>query len=256
MSPRLLATLMLSLGLVLPVRAALFEDEEARRALIDQRQTIKQLQEQVQRLDDENAQIKRAYLDLQAQNENLSKQLAVLRGSQEELAKQISDVQRGYKDLAKEIEDRFGGIESRLQKLEPVKVTVDGLEFVAEPAEKRDYEAALDLFRKGEFAQAAAAYQVFVNQYPRSGYLPTALFWAGNSLYAIRKYKDSIAEFNRVVTQFSTHPRASEAMLSIANCQIELKDLRTAKKTIDALIKQYPGSDAAIAGKERLSKLR
>jgi TolA-binding protein len=50
--------------------------------------------------------------------------------------------------------------------------------------------------------------------------------------------------------------RAPEAVLSIANCQIELKDTRGAKKTLDDLIKAYPQSEAAVAAKERLSRLK
>ena len=52
-------------------------------------------------------------------------------------------------------------------------------------------------------------------------------------------------------------PRAPEALLSIANCQTELKDPRARRrKTIDELLKTYPKSEAAQAGKERLASLR
>jgi TolA-binding protein len=44
--------------------------------------------------------------------------------------------------------------------------------------------------------------------------------------------------------------------LSIANCQIELKDTRTARKTLEDLVRAYPQSEAAIAAKERLSRLK
>jgi TolA-binding protein len=45
-------------------------------------------------------------------------------------------------------------------------------------------------------------------------------------------------------------------MLAIANCQAELKDPKGARVTIDQLIKTYPRSEAAQAGKERLASLR
>jgi TolA-binding protein len=45
-------------------------------------------------------------------------------------------------------------------------------------------------------------------------------------------------------------------VLSIANCQIELKDTRAARKTLEDLTKAYPQSEAAQAGRERLSRLR
>ncbi|HQS64074.1 tetratricopeptide repeat protein, partial [Acidovorax sp. 24-64-9] len=41
-----------------------------------------------------------------------------------------------------------------------------------------------------------------------------------------------------------------------ANCQIELKETRTARKTLEDLLRDYPQSEAAVAAKERLSRLK
>ena len=45
-------------------------------------------------------------------------------------------------------------------------------------------------------------------------------------------------------------------MLSIANCQIELKDNASARRTLGDLVKAYPQSEAASAARERLARLR
>ena len=45
-------------------------------------------------------------------------------------------------------------------------------------------------------------------------------------------------------------------MLSIANCQIELKDSPGARKTLEDLVKAYPQSEAAGAARERLVRLK
>jgi TolA-binding protein len=45
-------------------------------------------------------------------------------------------------------------------------------------------------------------------------------------------------------------------MLAMANSQIELKDTRTARRTLEQLIKLHPESEAAAAGRDRLSRLR
>ncbi len=85
-------------------------------------------------------------------------------------------------------------MDDRLRKFEPAQVQVDGLEFVADPAEKRDYEAALEKFRAGDFAEARKEFANFVNTYPNSGYMPSARFWLGNTQYAGRDY-EAIANF-------------------------------------------------------------
>ena len=53
-----------------------------------------------------------------------------------------------------------------------------------------------------------------------------------------------------------THARAPEAMLAISNVQIELKDLKGARRTLDELIKAYPASETAATARERLTRLR
>lgn len=236
--------------------AAIFEDGEARRAILEMRQRVDGLQlsqqrsaEEVRKLGEENAQLRRSLLDLQTQIETLRAEQAKLNGQNEQLLRDVGELQRRQKDTAQSVDER-------LRQFEPIKVTVDGREFQADPAEKRDFEAALAVFRSGKFPDASAAFAAFVRQYPRSGYVPSARFWLGNAQYATREYKEAIGNFKQMLTEAPTHARAPEAALSIANCQIELKDTRTARKTLEDLLRAYPQSEAAVAAKERLSRLK
>jgi tol-pal system protein YbgF len=133
---------------------------------------------------------------------------------------------------------------------------LDGAEFTAEPAEKRDYDAAMETFRKGDFAAAQHALAAFVQRYRASGYMASALFWLGNAQYANKDYKESMANFQQMLKSAPVHPRAPEAMLAISNVQIELKDLKGARKTMDELVKAYPASETAATARERLARLR
>lgn len=234
-------------------QAALFEDDEARRAILELRlRSEAQRQDfdkEVSRASEENAQLRRSLLDLQNQIEVLRTELAQQRGRNEQLARDVADLQRQQKDMTQ-------GMEERLRKFEPVKVSVDGREFMAEQAEKRDFDAALALFRQGEFAAAQPAFAEFIKRYNQSGYVPSAFFWLGNAQYATRDYKEAVQNFRTLLTQAPDHLRAPEAVLSIANCQIELKDLKGARKTLEDLIKAYPQSEAATAAKDRLARLK
>ena len=236
--------------------AAIFEDGEARRAILEMRQRVDGLQlsqqrsaDEVRKLGEENAQLRRSLLDLQTQIETLRAEQAKLNGQNEQLLRDVGELQRRQKDIAQ-------GVDERLRQFEPIKVTVDGREFQADPAEKRDFEAALAVFRSGKFPDASAAFAAFVRQYPRSGYVPSARFWLGNAQYATREYKEAIGNFKQMLAEAPTHARAPEAALSIANCQIELKDTRTARKTLEDLLRAYPQSEAAVAAKERISRLK
>ncbi|WP_226858422.1 tol-pal system protein YbgF [Diaphorobacter aerolatus] len=233
--------------------AALFEDEEARRAILEVRQRVDALQQSNQRSTersgDDVAQMRRSLLDLQTQIQSLQSEQARLRGQNEQLQKEVADLQQRMKDVAKATDER-------LRQFEPVDVNVDGKEFKADPAEKRDFEAALAVFRTGKFPEAGQAFAAFTRQYPQSGYMPSARFWLGNAQYAQRDYTNAINNFKSILTNAPDHPRASEAALSIANCQIELKDTRAARKTLEDLIRVYPQSEAASAARDRLAKLK
>jgi tol-pal system protein YbgF len=240
--------------------AGLFDDEEARRAILDLRQRVdgsrqasdqatQRLAEEVRKQAEENAQLRRSILELQGQIDAVRGDLAKQRGLDEQLARDVAELQKGQKNLSQ-------GVEDRLKKIEPTKVTVDGQEFTADPAETRDYEAALAVFRKGDFPAAQTGFFEFVKRYPQSGYGPSALFWLGNAQYATRAYKEAVANFRSMLAVAPTHPRAPEAALSIANCQLELKDTKAARKTLDDLVKAYPQSEAAVAAKDRLSKIK
>ena len=233
--------------------AGLFDDEEARKAILDLRQrveAVRQLTEQgSSRASEENASLRRSLLELQNQIEVLRAETATLRGANEQLARDLADMQRRQKDITQ-------GVNDRLRQFEPVKVTMDGREFIVEPSEKRDFESALGVFRKGDFAAAQASFLDFLRRYSQSGYASTALFWLGNAQYATRDYKEAMINFRALVAKEPEHLRTPEAVLSIANCQIELKDTRGARKSLEDLIKAYPQSEAAQAAKDRLTRLK
>ncbi|MEY3779045.1 MAG: tol-pal system protein YbgF [Pseudomonadota bacterium] len=241
-TPRMFSRTLLALALGLSLSggayAGLFEDDEARRAILDLRQKVDKQNESLQ-------QLQRALLEQQNQFEAMRAELANLRGEKEQLTQDLKRQQ----DSAKSVSER-------LRKFEPSKVTLDGVEFMAEPAETKAYEDALAVFRQGDFATAANVFSDFNRRYPRSGYGVAALFWLGNAQYANRDYKEAIKNFSALLARAPDHARAPESLLSVANCQLELKDTKAARKTLTDVVKNYPQTEAATAATERLAKLK
>ena len=242
-------TLLLALFFFSVARAGLFDDDEARRAIIDVRKKIEIQTEEIKKNVDDIKKFQSNLIEQQNLFENLRNEIQRLRGEKEELTQELRKQQSASQALSQ-------GIDERLKKFEPVKVKLDNQEFLADPAEIRSYEAALATFRKGEFAVASEGFIDFIKRYPTSGYSVMSLFWLGNSQYANREYKDAIKNFNNLLAKDSDHARAPDAMLSVANCQLEMKDVKSARKTLDDLMKKYPQSESAAAAKERLSKLK
>ena len=257
-TPRSWAGLCLALALVAPAaQAGLFDDDEARKAILDLRQKLEQSNEQhrsrqaeqMAQMADQLAQLKRSLLDLNNQLESMRGELAKLRGNDEQLLREVADLQKRQKDAAQAFDDR-------LRRMEPVKVAMDGREFTVEPEEKRAFDDAFTAIRNGDFDKAVALLSNFQRRYPGSPYMDAARFWLGNSLYGRRDYKEAITTFRAFVAAAPEHLRAPEAMLAVANSQAEMKDPRGARKTIEDLMKAYPQSEAAQAGKERLASIK
>jgi tol-pal system protein YbgF len=249
---------LLALALAAPVaQAGLFDDDEARKAILDLRQRQEQSEARVKaaqaetntQLLEQINQLKRSLLDLNNQLELMRSEMAKLRGQDEQLTRDVVELQRLQKDAVQ-------GVEDRIRKLEPKKVSLDGKEFLADPEQSRQYEDAMAVLRRGDFAAATAALSSFNRRYPGSGYNASTLFWLGNAQYGMREYKEAMGSFRSLIAMAPDHPRAPEALLSVANCQMELKDSKGARRTLDELLKTYPKSEAAQAGKERLASLK
>jgi tol-pal system protein YbgF len=251
------ALLVLAMG---SARAGLFDDEEARKAIIDLRSRITAQDEankaRVAELAGANAQLleqiaalRRSLLDLNNQLEATRAELAKLRGSDEQLAREVAELQRRTRDVGQTLDDR-------LRRLEPVKATVDGREVLVDPEEKKAFEDAVATIRSGDFDRAVVAFSLFQRRYPASAFTDLARYWHANALYGRRDYKAAINAYRGFVDGAPLHPRAPEALLALANSQAEMKDPRGARKTIEELMKSYPQSEAAQAGKERLAAIR
>ena len=244
-------------GFSLLANAALFGDDEARRAILDLRQRVETMQqtinaqaaENVKAQATENANLKGSLLELLNQIDGLKSEQARLRGTLENLLRELSEIQLKQKDILQ-------SVDARLNRFEPIKIVLDGLEFQAEPAEKKQFDNALAVFRTGDFAAAQSSLLGFLLSYPSSGYASSALFWLGNAQYATKDYKESMINFRKLLNIAPLHTRAPEAMLAISNCLVELKDLKAARKAMEDLIKAHPNSDAAQTAKDRLSRLK
>ncbi len=256
-----LAAMALSLVLTVlssPAQAALFGgDDEARRAILDLRQRLEQSQNANRALIEQStqaqtqsmAQLRSALLDLQGQIDRLKSELAQSLGAQERLARDLTELQLRQKDVLNTVDDR-------LRRFEPVPATIDGREVMVDPAEKTEFDKAMAFFRQADFPAAQTALSSFLLRYGSSAYVPSALFWLGNAQYANKAYKESMSNFQKLLSMAPNHPRAAEAMLAISNVQIELKDMKAARKTLEDLIAIYPQAETAGTARERLSRLR
>ena len=89
-----LALFSLTLGTAVVAQAALFEDDEARRAILDLRQKLDVTQQGLKSQADDIAVLRRALFELQNQIEALKAEQSALRGANEQLLRELAEMQR------------------------------------------------------------------------------------------------------------------------------------------------------------------
>ena len=228
--------------MALPAHAGMFDDDQARQAILDLRTKTDSLSSQL-------SAAQRTILDQQNRLDQLNQQVATLRGQNEDLTNQVATLQKQQKDY-------YTDLDGRLKKFEPQQQTVDGVEGTVQPGETEAFNAASQQFRSGDFKNAATSFRSFIAKYPQSPYQPTAQYWLGNALYALRDYKGSTSVWQNVAQKYPQHPRAPEALLAIANNQLEQGQKAAAKKTLEQIVAQYGGSDVAQSAQSKLSQIK
>jgi tol-pal system protein YbgF len=237
--------------------AGLFDDDEARKAILNLQQRLDAVRlEGQQRSTDDNRKttdeferMRRSMVELQSQLELTQSANAKLKLQVEQGALEVLELQRKLKSTSQDMDER-------IRRFEPEKVSVDGRSFVAEPSERRDFDFGVTAFQRGEFTAAQSTLASFMRRYPASGYQPSVLFWLASAQYATKDCKESLANLRLMLSIAPDHARSSDALLGIANCQIELKDAKAGRKTLDDLVKSFPDSEAAITAKDKLLRLR
>ena len=220
--------------------AALFEDDEARRHILDMRAKMKEIAQ-------EKAD-KASLLAVANQNEALREEIARLRGQIEVLTNQVATLESRQKDF-------YLDLDTRLKKLEPQQVTVDGKEVTVEADEGQSFGRAEELFAAADYKGAVSAYSDFLKRFPKSHLLAKAQYQLGNAYYMLGDYRNALKNQSAVVRRYPKNPVTPDAMLNMASCQIGLKDIASAKKTLSELVRKYPRSEAAKGAKERLAQL-
>lgn len=200
---------------------ALFADDDARKAILDLRKSLATTQ-----------------LDLQNQIEKLKTENAELRGKVENLEKQGEDINSSQKTYYQDLDTRLGNFEPR-------NATIEGVSGTIQPDEKKAYDEALKAFQAGNLKKADEGFSAFDKRYPKSPYAPLAIFWSGNSKYANKDYAGAIAQLQSLIKRYPTHPRIPSAMLTLGNAQLESGNKAAAKKTFAEIISKYPDTEAA-----------
>lgn len=196
-------------------------DDEARRAILELRQQVRQMNEQNQQ----------ARLLLADQIEGMRQEIAKLRGKVETLDWQSNKNQQDQQNQQSN-------------------------NLISDPQEQVVYEATMDLYRHGQYQEAASGFTTFIEIYPDSNAIDEVRFYEGSSLYAAKRFSAAIQKLQAFITASPNSQHAPDALIVIASAQVEMNDLAAAQNTLKRIVANYPKSAAADTARSRLELLQ
>jgi tol-pal system protein YbgF len=198
--------------------------------------------------------LSRAQIEFVNQIQSLHDENAKLRGQVETLQYEVESARKRQQGF-------YVDLDARIRKLEtappspPAGEEPASVGTAADPtAGTREYEAALTLFKANRIKESAAAFEAFAKAHPDSALTPNAYYWQGNALTAQRDCKRAIDVYGVVVARWPQNPRAADALIGVASCQLELGNVRSANATLESVLVRYPDSTAAATARQRLKR--
>jgi tol-pal system protein YbgF len=264
------AALAAAFALALPARAALFDDDEARKRIEITNQRLTQVQKQLEdRLVALETQLKaQGLVDLLNSVDQMRGDIAKVRGQLEVITYELEQQNKRSRDLYVDIDTRLRKLEtaaSAPSSTSSTGATPGGPTGSLSPsggtpttatdvtAEQRAYDAALDQFKAGNYTAAAGGFAQFVKMYPKSPLAPSGQYWLGNAQFALRDYRSAIASQRALMAMYPDSQKVPDAMLNIASSQFEMGDGVASRRTLEELIAKHPQSDAATKARQRLA---
>lgn len=216
-------------------------------------------------------------------NVELLNRLTQVQGEVQALRNQVETLQNENAELRQSNQNRYTDLDTRLQRLEaggavapvagaapPPASAPGGSGLVnrlpppadAAPAtapagdERAAYAAAFDALRGGDYVASARGFRDFLRDYPNGALAPNAWYWLGESYYVTQNYPIALQSFDTLLRDFPGSAKAPDALLKRGFAQIELGDSRAGAATLNRVVNEYPGSDAARLATSRLRTLR
>lgn len=239
---KLLPLALLSLWLALPAHAGMFDGD----ALDATAKLRADHEARLERLDG----AARNQVELANQIQALKDELAKLQGKVEVLTFELEQAAKRQKDF-------YVDLDTRLRKLEAAQVeaAAQAQKPKTDPAkEAQDFEVGLNLMKSSSFKEAAETFRDFIKKYPESSYTPGAHYWGGNAHFQLKEWQKAAELYAAMQAKWPQDTKAPDVLLKLADAQTAGGDAKTARKTLENLLAQYPGTPAAATAQQRLKK--
>ena len=270
-------SVILFLGISLACSTSLFAEEDNQVPVIEpanQSQDINNRLERVERILENDT-----LLDMHALLESLKTEVNALRGEIEVQTHTLDQLKQKQRDLYTDIDKRLQRLESGrtttdtfvsdaettpsvpadqeqnvAQENTATETTEDAttIESTGTSASGVDtakaeavYQRAFKMLRDSQYDQAITAFKDFLKEYPNTSYSDNAQYWLAETNYVTRNYQIAINEYQALLNTYPDSQKVSHALLKIGYSYAELGNASDAKKTLEEVMRLYPGNNCS-----------
>ncbi len=230
--------------------------------------------------------------DLVSQVQELQDEVRNMRGQLEEQARELENLKRRQRDQYLDIDQRLsdmrnnqpvssgtantsattsapameqGGdvpevrapVESEMSVTVIEEPAAEIIEVAPNPeAEKAAYDQAFQALKDLRYADAAASFQSFLDQYPNSEYADNAQYWLGESYYVTRNYDIALKAFQDLMDNYPDSPKVADALLKVGYTHYELQQWDSARAALMQVQENYPDTTLSRLAESRLRSMR
>lgn len=101
------------------------------------------------------------------------------------------------------------------------------------------YESGMNNYRKGRYYPAITFFKKYISQFPGSSYSENALYWIGESYFALKQYDNAVAYFKKVLSN-DYYTKDQDAYIKIGYSYFMAKNYDLASREFQAYIDSYP----------------
>jgi tol-pal system protein YbgF len=185
-------------------------------------------------------------LEMSRRVDALAEEVRRLRGQVEQLQHELATARNQQKDQYVDLDTRLKAAEAALSA---AQTAVPG------GSPEAEYQAAFNLLKDGKYDDATTALRDFLAKHKDHDLASNAMYWLGEAHYVRRDYPAALAAFEGVLRDYPGARKAPDALLKTAYCQYELKRYAPARATLTRLVQEFPGTQAAIEGQQRLDRM-
>jgi len=230
-------------------------------ALLSMPAVAQSTRDRITTLETSVARLQRLLENNQVMQTDLLRRINELQSENQALRDDIDRLQFDSTQNADRQRQLYLDLDQRIQAMEAgggvaAEVAVVGGQPGTAVSDEQSYQAAFELLKAGQYAEAQAAFGAFLSNYPDSTMRGNAQYWLAETYYVTKAFETAVGHFRTVINDYPTTRKVPDAWLKLGYCNFELQRWDDARLALNTVVARYADSTAARLAEQRLAEMQ